>query len=261
LRTPCGLQARKQPYRPAAVASETGHNQRSQPEIDSSQPVMYLCLRAAKGMCRRSRNFNGGLSACGWRSIRNSTGICRQARDSLRGGPRCRWRARHENSSPTIPASWGWCYRSAGPLKDCWSPSLAQLCVHSDRRLRLDTEIVMLDPWIFGLESVHQAWRAQSAMAFRLVRLFGGSDPDPTTSSRLISDTVAVDIKAQEDGPATVADVTKAPAAIADVPRREVSKASRVSKKASRVKPRIVSKRAAAARTAFRTTAICRLCL
>jgi len=101
----------------------------------------------------------------------------------------------------------------------------------------------MLNPWIFGLESVHQAWRAQSAMAFRLVRLFGGSDSDP---SPLIP-TVAVDIKAQEDGPATVADVLKAPAAIADVPQRKVPKVSRVSKRASRVKPRIASKRAAAA--------------
>jgi hypothetical protein len=121
---------------------------------------------------------------------------------------------------------------------------LTQLRVYADRRLRSDTEIVMLNPWIFGLESVHQAWRAQSAMAFRLVRLFGGSDSDP---SPLIPDTVAVDIKAQEDGPATVADVPKAPAAIADVPQRKVPKASRVSKRASRVKPRIASKRAAAA--------------
>jgi hypothetical protein len=105
------------------------------------------------------------------------------------------------------------------------------------------TEIVMLNPWIFGLESVHQAWRAQSAMApssCDYSREF--SDPSP-----LIPDTVAVDIKAQEDGTATVADVPKAPAAIADVPQRKVPKASRVSKRASRVKPRIASKRAAAA--------------
>jgi hypothetical protein len=105
----------------------------------------------------------------------------------------------------------------------------------------------MLNPWIFGLESVHQAWQAQSAMAVRLMRLFGGGDPNPSTSSPLIPDTLAVDIKAQEDGPATVADVPEAPAAIADVPRRKVPKASRVSKKASGVKSWIVSKRAAAA--------------
>jgi hypothetical protein len=105
----------------------------------------------------------------------------------------------------------------------------------------------MLNPWIFGLESVNQAWQAQSAMAVRLVRLFGGSSPDPTTPSELIPDTVAVDIKAQEDGPATVADVPEAPAAIADLPRRKVPKTSRVPKRASRVKPRIVPKRASAA--------------
>jgi hypothetical protein len=106
---------------------------------------------------------------------------------------------------------------------------------------------MMLNPWIFGLESVNQAWQVQSAMAVRLVRLFGGSDPDPTTPSELIPDTVAVDIKVQEDGPATGADVPEAPAAIADVPRRKVPKTSRVSKRASRVKSRIVPQRAAAA--------------
>jgi hypothetical protein len=102
----------------------------------------------------------------------------------------------------------------------------------------------MLNPWIFGLESVHQAWQAQSEMAVRLMRLFGGGVPDPTTPSQLISDTVPVDIKAQEDGPATPLDVPGAPAAIADVPRRKVPKTSRVSKS---LKPQIAPKRAAAA--------------
>jgi hypothetical protein len=106
---------------------------------------------------------------------------------------------------------------------------------------------MMLNPWIFGMESVHQVWQAQREMAVRLVRLFGGGVPDPTTPSQLIPDTVAVDIKVQEIGPATGADVSEAPAAIADVPRRKVPKTSQVSKRASRVKPRIVPKRAAAA--------------
>jgi hypothetical protein len=105
-------------------------------------------------------------------------------------------------------------------------------------------EIVMLNPWMFGLESVHQAWRAQSAMAFGLVRLFGGGDPDRTASTTLIQDNVAV--KAQEEAP-TIADIPEAPTVIADVPRRKVPKASGVTKKGSRVKPSIVSKRAAAA--------------
>jgi hypothetical protein len=105
----------------------------------------------------------------------------------------------------------------------------------------------MLNPWMFGLESVHQAWRAQSAMAFGLVRLFGGGDPDQTTSTTLIQDAVAVDIKAQEEAPATVADVQKASAAITDVRRHKARKASRISKTTSRVKPRSVTKRAAAA--------------
>jgi hypothetical protein len=101
----------------------------------------------------------------------------------------------------------------------------------------------MLNPWIFGLESVHQAWQVQSAMAVRLVRLFGGGVPDETTSNPLIP--VAVDIKTQEDGPATAANVQKAPAAIAEPSK--APKSSPVSKSASRVKPRIMSKRAAAA--------------
>jgi hypothetical protein len=58
----------------------------------------------------------------------------------------------------------------------------------------------MLNPWIFGLQSVHQAWQAQSAMAVSLVRLFGGGGPDQNTST--------VDMKTQEDAPATAANVT-----------------------------------------------------
>jgi hypothetical protein len=100
---------------------------------------------------------------------------------------------------------------------------------------------MMLNPWIFGLESVHQAWQAQSEMTVRMVRLLGWGFPDPTTR------TVALDIKAQKDGPATVAAVPEPPAAIVDVAWRNVPKTSRVSKRASRVKPRIASKRAAAA--------------
>jgi accessory colonization factor AcfC len=93
----------------------------------------------------------------------------------------------------------------------------------------------MLNPWIFGLQSVHQAWQAQSAMAVSLVRLFGGGGPDQNTST--------VDIT-QEDKAATAANVQKAPAANE---LRKAPKSSPVSKRASRVKPRIVSKRAAAA--------------
>jgi hypothetical protein len=124
---------------------------------------------------------------------------------------------------------------------------LTQLCVYRDRRLRWDTEIMMLNPWIFGLESVHQAWQAQSEMTVRMVRLLGWGFPDPTTPSQLIPESVALDIKAQKDGPATVAAVPEPPAAIVDVAWRNVPKTSRVSKRASRVKPRIAPKRAAAA--------------
>jgi hypothetical protein len=104
---------------------------------------------------------------------------------------------------------------------------------------------MMLNPWIFGLESVHQAWQTQSAMAFRLMRLFGGGVPDQTTSI-LIQDTVAV-VKAQEEAPAPIADEQEAPAAIANARRRKAPKVLRVSKSASRVNPPSVSKRAAAA--------------
>jgi hypothetical protein len=95
----------------------------------------------------------------------------------------------------------------------------------------------MLNPWIFSPESVHQVWLAQSAMALRLVRLFGGGGPVENTS--------AVDIKTQEDGPAAAANVQKVPATSAEL--RKAPKFSPVSKRASRVKPRIVSRRAAAA--------------
>ena len=114
----------------------------------------------------------------------------------------------------------------------------------------------MLNPWIFGLEAVQQGWQAQSALAFRLMRSFAGGVPDQTSSSPLIPDTVAVDINAQEEV-AAIADVGEAPAAIthgqelpaaiADVRRRKAPKVLRVSKGASRVKARSVSKRAAAA--------------
>ena len=95
----------------------------------------------------------------------------------------------------------------------------------------------MFNPWIFSLEAVHQAWLAQSAMALRLVRLCGGDGPDQNTS--------AVDIKTQEDGPAAAANVQKLPAASAEL--RKATKFLPVSKRAFRVKPRVVSKRAAAA--------------
>jgi hypothetical protein len=105
----------------------------------------------------------------------------------------------------------------------------------------------MLNPWMFGLESVHQAWRAQSAMAFGLVRLFGTGNPEQTASTPLIENTVAANVKAQEEAPATVADVQKASAAVTDVRRHKARKPSRISKTTSRVKPRSVTKRAAAA--------------
>jgi hypothetical protein len=67
-------------------------------------------------------------------------------------------------------------------------------------------EKMMLNPWIFGLEAVQQGWQAQNAMAFRLMRSFGGVFPDQTRSSPLIQDIVAVDIRAQEKAPAAIAD-------------------------------------------------------
>jgi hypothetical protein len=105
----------------------------------------------------------------------------------------------------------------------------------------------MLNPWMFGLEAMQQGWQAQSALAFRLMRSFAGGAPDQTKSSSLIPDTVAVDIKAQEEAFAAVADVREAPVAIAGVRRRKAPKVLRVSKGTSDVKARSVSKRAAAA--------------
>jgi hypothetical protein len=105
----------------------------------------------------------------------------------------------------------------------------------------------MVNPLIIGLESVNQAWRAQSAMAFRLLRLFGGGDPDQTKSTPSIQDTVA-DIGAMEQAPVTLADTQKAAAspAISDERGSKGLKALPVLKKASRLKRRIVSNRAAA---------------
>jgi hypothetical protein len=79
----------------------------------------------------------------------------------------------------------------------------------------------MVNPWIIGLESVNQAWRAQSAMAFRLMRLFGGGDPVRTTPTPSIQDTVS-DIGAKEEAPIRLADTQKTAAspAISDVRRR-----------------------------------------
>jgi hypothetical protein len=114
----------------------------------------------------------------------------------------------------------------------------------------------MLNPWMFGVEAMQQGLQVQSALAFRLMRSFAGSAPDKTKSTPLIPD--AVDIKAQEEAfaaiadvpvaPAAITDEQEAPAAIAEVRRRKSSKALRVSKKTSRVKARSVPKRAAAAR-------------
>jgi hypothetical protein len=92
----------------------------------------------------------------------------------------------------------------------------------------------MFNPWIFGLESMHQAWRAQSALAFRMVELFGGGHPDQTPLSPMIPDIIG--IKRQEEAP------------IAGTPkRRKTAKTARPSKNISPVKSQIVAKRAAAA--------------
>jgi hypothetical protein len=116
---------------------------------------------------------------------------------------------------------------------------------------------MMLNPWFFGLEAIQQGWQAQSALVFRVMRSFAGGAPDQTTSSPLIPDTVAVDIKAQEEVaaiadvlvvPAAITNEQEAPAEINDVRRRKAPKVLRVSKGSSRVKARSVSKRAAAAR-------------
>jgi hypothetical protein len=101
---------------------------------------------------------------------------------------------------------------------------------------------MMLNPWIFGLEAAQQGWQAQSAMAIRLMRLFGGGVPDQTAASSVI-EAVAVDTRMQEEAPAKIA-----PAKIADErQQRKAPKVSKVSNKASRVRPRGVAKRAAAA--------------
>jgi hypothetical protein len=105
----------------------------------------------------------------------------------------------------------------------------------------------MLNPWIFGLEAMQQGWQAQSALAFRLMRSFAGGAPDQTKSSPLIPDTAAVDIKAQEEAFAAIADVREAPVAISGVRRRKAPMVLRVSKGTSDVKARSLSKRAAAA--------------
>ena len=101
---------------------------------------------------------------------------------------------------------------------------------------------MMLNPWIFGIESVQRGWQEQ----FRLMRLFAGCVPDQTPSSPLIQDTLAVDIKAQEAVAPAATDEQEVPAAIADRRRRKAPNVLRVANKASRVKPRTVSKRAAA---------------
>ena len=128
---------------------------------------------------------------------------------------------------------------------------------------------MMLNPWIVGLESVQEGWQAQSAMAFRLMRLFGGVVPDRTTSSLLSQDAAAVESKSKEESPAAIADEhdepaaiadkqkapapiaekqQKAPAAIVDARPLKAPRVLRVSKRASRLKPLSVSKRAAAAK-------------
>jgi hypothetical protein len=114
---------------------------------------------------------------------------------------------------------------------------------HFTARMRSsEMEIVMLNPWIFGIESVQRGWQEQ----FRLMRLFAGCVPDQTPSSPLIQDTVAVDIKAQEAVAPAATDEQEVPAAIADRRRRKAPNVLRVANKASRVKPRTVSKRTAA---------------
>jgi hypothetical protein len=115
---------------------------------------------------------------------------------------------------------------------------------------------MMLNPWMFGLEALQQGWQAQSALALRLMRSFAVGVPDQTTSSNLIPDTVADDIKTQEEvaatapvreAPPAIIKGQEAPAAIADVRRRKALKVLRTSKKTSRAKTKSVSKRAAAA--------------
>jgi hypothetical protein len=112
----------------------------------------------------------------------------------------------------------------------------------------------MLNPWIFGVQVLQQGWRAQSALAFILMRSFAGGDQ--TVSSPLIPNTAAVDIKAREEALTAIAHAGEAPAAITneqkapaitDARGRKSSKVLRASKKISGAKPRNRSKRAAAA--------------
>jgi hypothetical protein len=106
-------------------------------------------------------------------------------------------------------------------------------------------EKIMLNPWIFGLEAMQQGWQAQTAMALTLMRSFGASASDQSTSSPLIQETVV--LEAQEEAPAAIAVEQEAPAAVAHVRRRKAPTVLRVSKKLSRAKPPSASKRAAAA--------------
>jgi hypothetical protein len=110
---------------------------------------------------------------------------------------------------------------------------------------------MMLYPWMLGLEALQQGWQAQSALAFRLMRSFAGGVPDQTASSPLSPDTVADDIKAQEEV-AAIVHVREAPAAIADAPRRKGPRVLPASKKTSHAKARSVSKRAAASQISAR---------
>jgi hypothetical protein len=119
----------------------------------------------------------------------------------------------------------------------------------------------MLNPWFIGLEAVQRGWQAQSALAFGLMRSFAGG-----ASSPLVPDTVAVDIKAQEEvaaiadareAPAASTDGKEAPAAIVDVRRRKAPKVLRVAKEtSSRMKARSVSKRAASSSGQEKSAAI-----
>jgi hypothetical protein len=116
-------------------------------------------------------------------------------------------------------------------------------------------QMMLMNPWFFGLEAAQQGWQAQSALAFRLMRSFAGGVPDQTASSPLIH-AVADDIKEQEEVAATahvreahdvITGGQAAPDEIADVRLRKAPKVLRASKKTSRVKTRGVSKRKAAA--------------
>jgi hypothetical protein len=103
---------------------------------------------------------------------------------------------------------------------------------------------MFLNPWIFCLEAVQQGWQAQSA----LLRSLAGGVPDQTTSSPSIPDTVADNIKAQEEV-AAIGPLREALAGTAGARRRKAAKILRASKKiSSHVKTRSVSNRAAAAR-------------